>query len=100
MPPSRESANIRRVFAYQSQQQMFSLHLRRSRMGGLKRRVKYDAPCLFCVTFEHSSVSPPLMRGTGPRTIQYVASPVQRLGLPRHSALGTNAHAELSDDRR
>src|ERR1044071_4304086 len=49
------------VFSKESQQQVFSLDIRRTELAGFVPRKKDDAPCLFCVTLKHKA--PELLRG-------------------------------------
>src|SRR5690348_344786 len=43
------------VFAQQSQQEMFSLYIRRAELAGFITRKEDDAPCFFRVTLKHIS---------------------------------------------
>jgi len=50
------------VLAQQSEQQVFGLNVRRSKLAGLVARKENDAPRFLRITFEHIPIPPEFMR--------------------------------------
>src|ERR1700748_689934 len=95
----------RLVFARQAKQQVLSLDVRRAELAGLISGEENNAPCLFCIAFEHISPSedgwwklvnfPPLpLRLT---RVQKCESSLLKMHDPRHR---THAHFELKCSKR
>src|ERR1700730_10577588 len=94
----------RLVFAQQSQQQVLSLDVRRAELAGLIPGEENNAPCLFCIAFEH--ISPPRAFGGSVflpplplrlTRVQKCESSLLKMHDPRHR---THAHFELKCSKR